>query len=54
MVETLTGTTLEERPAWSAADLPDLQALAALDLPDSDGEPMENDRERIQINLALE
>jgi Uma2 family endonuclease len=32
----------------------DLKTLAALELPDSDGEPMGNDRERIQINLALE
>lgn len=40
---------------------PDMRALNAeldkyrnLDLPGSDGEPMENDRERIQINLGLQ
>jgi len=34
--------------------LPDLAALEGLDLPGDDGEPMENERERIQINLGLE
>lgn len=31
-----------------------LDALAQLDLPGDDGEPMENERERIQINLTLD
>lgn len=34
--------------------LPELDAIEALDLPDSDGEPMENERERIQIDLVLD
>jgi hypothetical protein len=29
-------------------------AVLALDLPDSDGEPMENERERLQISLMLD
>ena len=32
---------------------PELVVLA-LDLPDSDGEPVENERERLQINLLLD
>lgn len=44
---------------WSSSepdlsDLPDLETLMALDLPGSDGEPLENERERLQINLGLE
>ncbi len=35
-------------------DVPDLRALEALDLPGDDGEPMENERERIQMNLLIE
>ena len=31
-----------------------LDALAQLELPGEDGEPMENERERIQINLGLD
>ena len=31
-----------------------LETIKALDLPGSDGEPMENARERVQINLALD
>lgn len=38
--------------AWPEVEA--LEALAGLDLPGSDGEPMENERERIQINLTLE
>ena len=33
---------------------PNLEALMALDLPGSDGEPLENERERLQINLGIE
>jgi hypothetical protein len=35
------------------ADYPEL-AVLTLDLPDNDGEPMENERERLQINLILD
>jgi hypothetical protein len=35
------------------ADHPEL-AMLTLDLPDSDGESMENERERPQINLILD
>ena len=35
-------------------DLADIAAIKALDLPGDDGEPMENERERLQINLTLE
>ena len=41
-----------QESAWP--DLEALEALMALELPGSDGEPMENERERLQINLALE
>jgi len=34
-------------------DLEELEALMGLELPGSDGEPIENERERFQINLAL-
>ncbi len=34
--------------------LPDLEMLANLDLPGCDGEPMENERERIQMNLGID
>jgi Uma2 family endonuclease len=34
--------------------LPDVEALNILDLPDNDGEPMENERERIQMNLGID
>ncbi len=34
--------------------LPDLEMLANLELPGTDGEPMENERERIQIHLGIE
>lgn len=53
-VDSLTDTTIETPPDWQDTELPDLAALEALDLPDSDGEPMENQRERIQINLVIE
>ena len=33
---------------------PDLEMLANLDLPGTDGEPMENERERIQMNLGID
>jgi len=52
--ESLRATISEIRRAWSEDDWPDLEALAALDLPDGDGEPMENERERVQINLGIE
>ncbi|MFQ5854987.1 MAG: Uma2 family endonuclease [Anaerolineae bacterium] len=35
-------------------DLDDIAAIKALELPGDDGEPMENERERLQINLILE
>ncbi len=50
-----TSTTYAEWSQESAwPDLEALEALMALELPGSDGEPMENERERLQINLALE
>lgn len=54
MIETLTKITSKSRQNWPDTDLSDLAALATLDLPDSDGEPMENERERLQINLGIE
>jgi len=39
-------------PAWP--DLEALNTLMALELPGSDGEQLENERERLQINLGLE
>lgn len=42
-------------PDWTLeSPLSDLEALMALDLPGSDGEPLENERERLQINLGIE
>ncbi|GEM_PF-238252 len=46
-------------PRWTEAiplsfELPDLSLVENLALPDEDGEPMENQRERIQINLGIE
>lgn len=35
-------------------DLDDIAAIKALELPGDDGEPMENERERLQITLILE
>lgn len=43
-----------ESMEWYENDLPDLKKLEDLDLPGEDGEPMENERERIQMNLAIE
>ncbi|MCB0061208.1 MAG: Uma2 family endonuclease [Caldilineaceae bacterium] len=49
------------KPAWQFETPIDtseteamLAALAQLDLPSEDGEPMENARERVQINLTIE
>ncbi len=53
-IENLTDETSDTNQTWVEAELAELAALAALDLPDSDGEPMENDRERWQINLGIE
>ena len=39
-------------PTWP--DLEALNTLMALELPGSDGEPLENERERLQIDLGLE
>lgn len=50
-------TNVSSVPALLEAAWPELEALEALkglELPGSDGEPMENERERIQINLGLE
>lgn len=54
MIETLTSNIAETVPAWQEANTPDLKALESLELPGSDGEPMENERERLQITLAID
>ncbi len=51
----------DKRPVGHAAKLdetflaahPEL-AVLTLDLPDNDGEPMENERDRLQMNLVLD
>ena len=45
-------SSVERDPALLEAH-PEL-AVLALELPDSDGEPVENERERLQINLLLD
>lgn len=54
MIATRTSSISETVPAEQGVSVPDLVALSALDLPGSDGEPMENERERIQMNLGIE
>jgi Uma2 family endonuclease len=54
ILETKTSKILETVSAEQGVSLPDLMALNALDLPGDDGEPMENERERIQISLGIE
>ena len=57
MVGTFPQTIAEEDRAVQDMEvfgIPELARLEALELPDSDGEPMENERERIQINLGIE
>ena len=54
MIATCTSSISESVPAEQGVSVPDLVALSALDLPGSDGEPMENERERIQMNLGIE
>lgn len=48
---------MTQTPAWLdpalLADHPEL-AVMTLDLPDSDGVPMDNERERLQMNLLLD
>jgi Uma2 family endonuclease len=53
MAETVTNPRTETVPAWQEVDTLDLKALESLELPGSDGEPMENERERLQITLTL-
>ncbi|MCP4218104.1 MAG: Uma2 family endonuclease [bacterium] len=43
-----------EIPEWQETEAPFLKALESDDLPGDDGEPMENERERIQISLGIE
>jgi len=52
MIATQTRKILETVSTWQD-DVSDLKALEALDLPGDDEEPMENERERIQINLVI-
>ncbi len=42
-----------ETPEWQETEVPFLKALESPDLPGEDGEPMENERERIQISLGI-
>lgn len=51
----------KRKPNWQFTTTPDVSEIKAmiaelenLDLPGDDGEPMENERERIQINLGLQ
>ncbi|MCP4109929.1 MAG: Uma2 family endonuclease [Desulfobacteraceae bacterium] len=43
-----------ETPEWQETNIPFLKVLETPDLPGEDGEPMENERERIQISLGIE
>ena len=54
LVKTRPKRTLEWPVGRLEPFLPYLEAPRGVDLPGSDGEPMENERERTQINLALE
>lgn len=54
MIATRTSKSSEAVLARQDVETPDLVALKALDLPGDDGEPMENERERIQMTLAIE
>ncbi len=46
--------SIMEIPEWQETEAPFLKALESADLPGEDGEPMENERERIQISLGIE
>ncbi|MCP4016595.1 MAG: Uma2 family endonuclease, partial [Delftia sp.] len=43
-----------ETPEWQETEASFLEVLETPDLPGEDGEPMENERERIQISLGIE
>ncbi len=53
MIETPTMNPVLEAPAWQEV-APELEVLASLDLPGSDGRPMDNERERLQMTLGLD
>lgn len=42
-----------ETPVWQEMT-PALEAISSLDLPGSDGRPMDNERERMQMTLGLD
>ncbi|MCP4110606.1 MAG: hypothetical protein GY749_34635, partial [Desulfobacteraceae bacterium] len=46
--------SIMETPEWQETNIPFLKVLETPDLPGEDGEPMENERERIQISLGIE
>ncbi len=46
--------SIVETPEWQETEAPFLKALESPDLPGEDGEPMENERERIQVSLGIE